>query len=552
MNTRQVLIINITRMGDLIQMVPLLSRLGEEWPGVAIDLVIDKEFAHVAPLIPGIRQVWVFDFQLLMDESRVRARDVVSLYQDLARWARPLLQVGYDRVVNLTFNRRSAFLVKFLGCPDERGLTTAQDGSFLVKNAWMKYFVDFQKFRQLNRFNIVDLFALGGSGPGTFFPLRLQVSSHWRDWARTYLSRSGKPDVWIGVQIGASDPMKAWRPQYFGQMMAQLSRCRQVGFLLIGSKKEEPVVKEALSSFRQAHGQGILCEAVGQTSIPQLASLLEQCRLMVTNDTGPMHMAVGVGTQVLNISVGHVDFWETGPYGPGHWVVQPDIACGPCGFDQICSHHSCKDRIIPQEISQLCTFLLDDQPFPSFSSHVRVYESGMTEDQLGTFWKRAGSEERHLVWYGEYWRQYWYETLTGYQSCAPLPQPPPPDFPECERVWHGLASQLDLLCDQADTISALCRQQPLPTAALKARQQQLRNDTLLMQQDIGASLAFGPLASAFFRDTFSLEAGTMSGMAEEYALAYHLFRARASEHYARLDNKNSVTPRRAFHASATG
>jgi len=102
---KQVLIINITRMGDLIQMIPLLSRLEEEWPGVAIDLIVDREFAHVASLIPGIRQVLPFDFQRLMDESRVRARDVVALYQDLAGWAQPLLQVGYDRVVNLTFNR---------------------------------------------------------------------------------------------------------------------------------------------------------------------------------------------------------------------------------------------------------------------------------------------------------------------------------------------------------------------------------------------------------------------------------------------------------------
>ncbi|MEC4680673.1 MAG: hypothetical protein VST67_08245, partial [Nitrospirota bacterium] len=107
---KQVLIINITRMGDLIQMIPLLARLEEECPGVAIDLIVDQEFAHVATLIPGVRQVLAFDFQKLMDESRVCARDVVSLYQDLSTWAKPLLQVGYDRVVNLTFNRRSAFL----------------------------------------------------------------------------------------------------------------------------------------------------------------------------------------------------------------------------------------------------------------------------------------------------------------------------------------------------------------------------------------------------------------------------------------------------------
>jgi ADP-heptose:LPS heptosyltransferase len=549
---KQVLIINITRMGDLIQMVPLLSRLEEEWPGVAIDLIVDKEFAHVAGLIPGIRQVLMFDFQLLMDESRVRARDVVSLYQDLARWAQPLLQVGYDRVVNLTFNRRSAFLVKYFGCPDERGMTTAQDGSFMVKNPWMRYFVDFHVYRQLNRFNIVDLFALGGSGPGSFHPIRLYVSPDMQKWARTFLGQSGRPDVWIGIQVGASDPMKAWRPEYFGQVMARLSQQRQVGFVLIGTKKEEADVKQAMQCYRQAGGLGVLCEAVGQTTVPQLVALLEQCQLMVTNDTGPMHMAVGVNTPVLNVSVGHVDFWETGPFGPGHWVVQPDIICGPCGFDKVCPHHACKDQIVPQEVAELCLHLLGACPFPSFSSKVRVYEGGVNEDQLGTFLIRAGSEEPRLAWYAEYWRQYWYKSFTSCPSRVPFPLTSPPDFPEYEQMWRRLASQLDRLCIQADTVLDLCRQRPIPVDTLKARQHQLTVDTLTMQQIARPSLAFGPLAMAFFRDTFSLEAATVGGMAEEYARAYHVFRTRVAENYTRLDEMFSHDPRRVLYVRAIG
>ena len=380
---KQVLIINITRMGDLIQMIPLLARLEEEWPGVAIDLIVDQEFTHVATMIPGIRHVLAFDFQELMDESRVCARDVVSLYQELSKWAKPLLQVGYDRVVNLTFNRRSAFLAKFFGCADERGMTTAHDGSFLVKNPWMKYFLDFHVYRHVNRFNIVDLYALGGSGPGSFHPIRLMVRNELHDWARTFLRHSGTPDTWVAVQVGASDPMKAWRPEYFGQLMAHLSHDRNIGFVLIGTKKEEPAVKEAVHVYQQAGGQGTLCEAVGKTSVPELVALLQQCQLMVTNDTGPMHMAVGVNTPVLNVSVGHVDFWETGPFGSGHWVVQPDIVCGPCGFDKVCPHHACKDQIIPQEIAELCLHLLGDSALPTFSSKIRVYEGGTNEDQFG-------------------------------------------------------------------------------------------------------------------------------------------------------------------------
>ena len=549
---KQVLIINITRMGDLIQMVPLLSRLEEEWPGVSIDLIVDIEFANVASLLPGIRQVLIYDFQLLMDESRVRARDILSLYQDLAHWVQPLLQVGYDRVVNLTFNRRSAFLVKYFGCQDERGMTTAQDGSFVVKNPWMKYFVDFHVYRQLNRFNIVDLFALGGSGPGSFHPVRLQVSPQMQEWARKFLQHSGMPKEWIGIQVGASDPMKAWRPEYFGQVMTRVSKQRQVGFVLIGTKKEEPDVKEALRCYRQAGGRGSICEAVGQTTVPQLMALLEQCQLMVTNDTGPMHMAVGVNTPVLNMSVGHVDFWETGPFGPGHWVVQPDIVCGPCGFDKVCPHHACKDQIVPHEVAELCLHLLDGRPFPSFSSKVRVYQAGVNEDQLGTFFIRAGSEEQRMAWYADYWRQYWYESFTGAPSRVQIPPMSSPDFPECEQVWRHLAPQLDQLCIQADTVLDMCRQKPILVDRLKARQHQLTVDTVTMQQVARPSLAFGPLAMAFFRDIFSLESGTVTGMAEEYTRAYHVFRTRAAENFLRLNEIHSRVSRRASYASAIG
>ena len=549
---KQVLIINITRMGDLIQMIPLLSRLEEEWPGVAIDLIVDREFAHVASLIPGIRQVLMFDFQRLMDESRVRARDVVALYQDLASWAQPLLQVGYDRVVNLTFNRRSAFLVKCFGCSDERGMSTTQDGSFIVKNPWMKYFVDFHVYRQLNRFNIVDLFALGGSGPGSFHPIRLDVPRNMQAWSRTYLRQAGTPDAWIGIQVGASDPMKAWRPKYFGQVMAWLSQRRQVGFVLIGTKKEEADVQEAIRCYRQAGGQGILCEAVGLTTVPELVALLERCQLMVTNDTGPMHLAVGVNTPVLNVSVGHVDFWETGPFGPGHWVVQPDIVCGPCGFDKVCPHHACKDRIVPQEVAELCLHLLGAGPFPVFSSKVRVYEGGVSEDQLGTFFIRAGTEEQRIAWYADYWRQYWYEAFTYCPSRVSLSPTAPSDFLECENVWRRLAPQLDQLCYQADTILEMCRQRSFSVDLLRARQDQLKVDTLSMQQVARPSLAFGPLAMAFFRDTFSLEAATVAGMAEEYARAYHVFRTRAVENFSRLDERFSHDSRRARYASAIG
>ena len=549
---KQVLIINITRMGDLIQMIPLLARLEEECPGVAIDLIVDQQFSRVANLLPGIRHVFAFDFQNLMDESRVRARDVVSLYQDLSNWANPLLNVGYDRVVNLTFNRRSAFLVKFFDCPDERGMTTAHDGSVLVKNSWMKYFLDYHAYRQVNRFNIVDLYALGGSGPGRFHPIQLTVTSELRHWARAFLRHSGTPDTWVAVQVGASDPMKAWRPEYFGQLMAHLSHEQKLGFLLIGTKKEEPAVKEAMQVYQQAGGQGVLCDAVGRTSVPELIALLQQCQLMVTNDTGPMHMAVGVETPVLNVSVGHVDFRETGPFGPGHWVVQPDIVCGPCGFEKVCPHHACKDLIIPQEIAKLALHILGRNEFPMFESKIRVYEGGMNEDQLGTFVLRSGYEPTLTSWYGAYWQRYWYEWFSGRKSQVPISMTPPPDHDEALQLWEQVAPQLDTLCQEAERVLHLCRQQPVPVQQLKETQHLLKYETLAMKELVSHSLAFGPLGAASFREMFNLEGQTLLNMAEENAAIFHVLRTRARLISEQLTQYSPEPSRRKLYAGAIG
>ena len=121
--SKQVLLINITRMGDLVQMGTLLQRLQHEWPGATVDLVVDRRFASVASLLPHLRHVVAYDFHGLVDESRAQAKDVVTLFQDMTRWAAQLVEAQYDRAINLTFNRRSGFLTSYVGAREIRGIT---------------------------------------------------------------------------------------------------------------------------------------------------------------------------------------------------------------------------------------------------------------------------------------------------------------------------------------------------------------------------------------------------------------------------------------------
>ena len=267
--TRQVLLINITRMGDLVQMGALLHRLQVEWPGVAVDLVVDQRFAPVAALLPHLRHVITYDFHLLVDEARVNARDVVTLYREIATWALPLTKVGYDRIINLTFNKRSGFLTSYIGAPEIRGVAAARDGRVVIHNEWMAYLTDMHHYRRFNRFNLVDIYAWGGSGRGRFAPLSVTVPEAAREWARAFLGRHSSVDSWMAIQVGASDVMKAWRPEYFGRALAGVSRRSDIGMVFIGSPQEQEAIHEATRVYRAAGGGRVLAHAAGRTDLVQ-------------------------------------------------------------------------------------------------------------------------------------------------------------------------------------------------------------------------------------------------------------------------------------------
>ncbi len=525
--TKQVLIINVTRMGDLIQTGPLLSRLREEWPDAEIDLVVDRSFAPTAALLTGLRQVISCDFTRLLDDCRTQSKSLVTLMSEMTAWAAPLRATGYDRIVNLTFNRQTGLLASYIGAPDLRGITAGPDGGPIVQNPWLSYFTDLHRHRRFNRFNLVDLYAMGGSGPGSFSPLSITVPADGRAWAEGFL-RSPDRTIhrWIAVQVGASDVMKAWRPEYFGRTMARLSRYPDVGIVLIGTAAETEAIELAKETYRADGGTAPILDASGQTTLNQLVGLLSRCQLLLTNDTGPMHLAVGVGTSVIDLSVGHVDHNETGPYGPGHWVIQPDLACSPCGFDQICAHHACKDRLVPEEIANLCLHAIGLAPFPSWSAGVRVYQSGADADGLGSFVLRAGHADASAAWYADFWRRFWYEDFTGKPSkLAPISEPAPDR--DQSLAWMKEAVQpLRQLEQHARHIAALTRRHPLPVATLQREQALLRQEREQLLPRMMAHSVTGPTTVAMIRDIHNDDVVGLTRLADRHMMAYRRWQQR--------------------------
>jgi ADP-heptose:LPS heptosyltransferase len=90
----------------------------------------------------------------------------------------------------------------------------------------------------------------------------------------------------------------------------------------------------------------------GKTNLLQLAGLLERCTLLVTNDTGTMHVATAVGTPVVAL-FGSTPPLTTGPWGKEHVVVRKDVPCSPC-WKRICpTDHRCMELITVDEVEEI-------------------------------------------------------------------------------------------------------------------------------------------------------------------------------------------------------
>ncbi len=140
-----------------------------------------------------------------------------------------------------------------------------------------------------------------------------------REFAKTLFAEHGVEEGGFVAcfQLGASEGNKRWPERRFAELAALLHARKDAKIFLLGVEEEAHLGEAFL---KQAPGLAIAL--YGKTSIPQVAAVLERSAILVTNDTGTMHIAAAVGCPITLVSVGHVHYRETGPYGEGHCAIE--------------------------------------------------------------------------------------------------------------------------------------------------------------------------------------------------------------------------------------
>ena len=164
----------------------------------------------------------------------------------------------------------------------------------------------------------------------------------------------------------------------------------------------------------------------GRFNLAGLVRFLSELDLLVTPDTGPMHVGAWGGTLTLNLSMGPVNAWETAPFPPGHLVLRPTASCVGCWTCVRGPEPPCRERFTPGRVAALIHSLLKPghtPPTPPGLGLLRTGRSGQGLFDLAPAFPRPASgpetEARPRDSLGEFWRQWFLRRLGGPADTLP-------------------------------------------------------------------------------------------------------------------------------------
>ena len=287
-----ILILQMQRMGDLVLSFPLLGWLGAAYPGHPLWLVGEPAFFE--PLLELSPKATYFSYAMAPNLETAR----------------------FKLVINLSHRPEAAALAGRARCEMRLGPWLDRDGSLRINGDWQLYRASLTQNNRLNLYHWADLNALD------CIPEAVMRRTVWpRPRPLPELAESG---MRIGLFLGASQAEKHPDAAFWAGLAKHLLRTGHKPALLGGP--QEAALGRKTAALVGIHSIN-LC---GRFSVGELARFIARLDLLITPDTGPMHIAAWLGTPVLNLSIGPVSAWETGPRPPGHHVLRADLECVGC------------------------------------------------------------------------------------------------------------------------------------------------------------------------------------------------------------------------------
>ena len=315
---RRICLIKPSALGDVVQTLPVLNILKQRFPDAEISWVVNRELRDLVDGHPAL-------FESIPFERRGGWSAWVSLL-------RILRQRRFDLVIDLQGLLRTGVMTVATGAALRVGLQTAREGSRFTLNCVIPDTVrDMPAHARYWR--LAEFLGLGEFPNETF----IATSEADRSWAATQLNRLPRPI--FAVHPGARWETKRWPVAKFAELMTRAHQSFSGSVLILGSKAERPDAELLEQGLTKRSGSAELPWVVnlaGQSTLKQLSALLSGVDFAISNDSGPMHLAAGLGVPTLGLFTCTSSF-RSGPPGDQHEMVSTTVSCA-ASYHKTCPH----------------------------------------------------------------------------------------------------------------------------------------------------------------------------------------------------------------------
>jgi lipopolysaccharide heptosyltransferase I len=328
--SKKFLIIKPSSLGDIVHSLPVLDVLSRCFPGSEVHWLVARGLEGILEEHPMLRKVWVIQ----KDEWK-KITKFHSTVGELRKLFSGLRAERFDYAIDLQGLFRSGLIAKATGAPVRIGFQEAREGSALF---YTHRVVGGKDVHAVDRYLKIAAY-LGCDIDEVRFPL-----PQFSDGVKQELPVSGEYAVMVP---GARKQANRWPAERFGKLAARLP----MKTVVVGSTGDRVLADEVV---RASKGKAV--SIAGKTDLRRLVSVIRNARFMVSNDTGPMHIAAAFNIPVFAL-FGPANPVRTGPYGAGHTVIRKRISCSPC-YKRSCSNPLCMDKITVEEVAALISDFL--------------------------------------------------------------------------------------------------------------------------------------------------------------------------------------------------
>lgn len=318
-----ILIVKTSAIGDVTHTLPALNALRRKYPAARITWLVEEAAAGLLEGHPALDRLLVSRRQHWARELRRGPRRAWAALGEAFRFLRELRDTPYDLLLDFQGLLKSGVLVALARARRKvgfgRGMAHAE-GSWIFLNERVAA-VD-MNIHALER-ELLLLQAIGVETPEVTFALPITEAHRHRVEGLLAAAGVDRSRPLVAINPQATWPTKLWWPERFAELADRLAaRGRAVVFT--GSPGDREEIGRIIAAMRAP-----AANLAGATSLLELAALYEMAKVVVSTDTGPMHIAAATGTPVVAI-FGATAPWRTGPWGKQHQVVRVELACSPC------------------------------------------------------------------------------------------------------------------------------------------------------------------------------------------------------------------------------